>query len=296
MTPDDKFIGSLEAYLDEYEGMTPLPDPVRDAVRAQLPMTKQLGRFSGPMRRFPLMNNNFVRVALVAAALVVVVIIGANLLPRPSVGPSPSVEPSLSAAPSATAASPKALPTDAQFPLTPGTYALGEDFPVGVTFDVPTGWVACSLSQLEQSVCQKVGGAFTGIGVSFTIIDNVVADPCGSPSALLDPPVGPSVDDLVTAISNLQGFEATAATDVTVDGFDGKLFTVTAPSSPACSDMKTWATADRTNGMGADEVTEMRILDVGGVRLVIVGTHGPTSSAEQLSTIQQIIASVHIEP
>jgi hypothetical protein len=48
--------------------------------------------------------------------------------------------------------------------------------------------------------------------------------------------------------------------------------------------------------MGAGEIIEMRILDVGGVRLVIAGTHSSISSAEQLSTMQQLIASVHIGP
>ena len=37
MTRNDDFIGQLEGYLDEYEGSTPLPDEVRDAIRAELP-------------------------------------------------------------------------------------------------------------------------------------------------------------------------------------------------------------------------------------------------------------------
>ena len=56
-------------------------------------------------------------------------------------------------------------------------------------------------------------------GVGFVIVDNVVSDPCDPTQPHLVPPVGPSVDDLVTAISNLAGFEATDPVDVTVDGF-----------------------------------------------------------------------------
>ena len=41
MTRDDDFIGQLEGYLDQYEGSTPLPDEVRDAIRAELPSTQQ---------------------------------------------------------------------------------------------------------------------------------------------------------------------------------------------------------------------------------------------------------------
>ena len=36
MTRDDTFVEQLENYLDEYEGLTPLPDLVRDDVRAAL--------------------------------------------------------------------------------------------------------------------------------------------------------------------------------------------------------------------------------------------------------------------
>ena len=39
MTAHDPFINQLEDYLDEYEGNTPLPEAVRDAIRAELPST-----------------------------------------------------------------------------------------------------------------------------------------------------------------------------------------------------------------------------------------------------------------
>lgn len=245
------------------------------------------------------MNSNIVRFGVAAAVVVLAIIIGINFLPGSYIGGPPEATPSPSeAAPSpSAAASPKALTLEMDVALTPGTYSLAEGFPVAITFAVPTGWVSCSAGPaLEQGVCQKVGGVFAGVGVGFLIVENVVADPCTS--QLLDPPVGPSVDDLVSAISNLEGFEATTATDVTLDGFDGKQFTLTAPSSPACGDLKTWANADAdgTYGVGAGEILEMWILDVGGVRVVIAGGHGPTSTEEELSALRQVIASTQIEP
>ncbi len=68
MTRDDDFIGQLEGYLDEYEGSTPLPDEVRDAIRAQLPSTQQRPAW-WPARRFPEMNS-FAKFGLAAAAVV----------------------------------------------------------------------------------------------------------------------------------------------------------------------------------------------------------------------------------
>ena len=282
MTRDDDFIGQLEGYLDEYEGFTPLPAAVRDAIHAELPTAKQIGLI-WPIRRFPIMNSNVVRFGIAAAAVVLAVILGVNFLSQPNVGDAP--EPTATTSPEAQA-TPSELPFNGS--LAAGSYSLGPSFPVGLTFDVPEGWESCSSGALEQCVMRE---GETPIGVAFLIIENVVADPCGSP-AELDPPVGPSVDDLVTAISNFEGFEATAATDITVDGFQGRQFTVTAPEIEGC---KTWATVNGTNGVGPGEINEMRILDVNGVRVVITAAHFPEASADQLSALNSIIASIQIE-
>jgi hypothetical protein len=289
MTPQDDFIGQLEGYFDEYEGPTPLPEGIRDAVRAQLPKTRQIGLLPGPMRYEDMMSKP-IQFAIAAAAVVLAVVIGISLLSGPNIGNDPEQ----TASPTATATadgSPTALPPG-EGPLDAGTYSLDTSFPVGITFEVPDGWRSCSEGEVDQGVC--LYGDPRGVGVSFLIVDNVVADPCGPINQLIDPPVGPSVDDLVTAISNLEGFEATAATDVTVDGFSGKQFTVTAPEVEGCG--ATWVVGDRTNGVGPAEVNEMRILDIDGVRAVISGSYFVGASEEQLSALHSVIASIQIAP
>ena len=84
---------------------------------------------------------------------------------------------------------------------------------------------------------------------AFQIVDNALAAECADQETaeLLDPPVGPSVDDLVTAIASLEGYEATDPVDITVDGYQGKEFTLTSVSH-GCG--ATWATADRINRHG----------------------------------------------
>lgn len=262
-------------------------DRVLDLVLDQLDTTPQR-RAGWLARRLPTMNNNIIRFGVAAAAVVLAVILGVNFLSGPSVGgdqdPTPSPTPTA-------AVSPVELPSLEGVPLSAGTYSLGASFPVGITFEVPSGWSSCSQGVLEQGLCY---GGHPGVALTFLIVDNVVADPCDSSRTLLDPPVGPSVEDLVAAISNLAGFEASATTDVTVDGFQGKQFTLTAPDIEGCG--WTWATADRTAGVAATEVNEVRILDVDGVRLVITGTYFPQTPEESLSAYQQAIASVGIEP
>ena len=64
-------------------------------------------------------------------------------------------------------------------------------------------------------------------GRYFDEVANIYADGCQW--VLVDPPVGPTVDDLVAAWANVPDFAATAAVDVTVDGYAGKQIEFTVP-------------------------------------------------------------------
>jgi hypothetical protein len=283
MSSDRDVTRIVRSWLDE--GVTQLPDRVLDAVLDQVPATAQR-RFPWRLARFALTNNP-VGLAL-TAAVVVALVLGISLLSGPSVGDhrdaTPTPRPS---------ASPISRP-GATWPLAAGTYSL-PDFPLAITFTVPTGWHSCSDNLVEQSVCYTSTDFALDTRVSFLIVENVVADPCSPGEEPLDPPVGPSVDDLVAAISSLEGFEASAPVALTLGGYHGKRFTLTTPIDPGC-DLKTWATKDRTNGVSPGEVNLLQVLDVAGTRLVIAGAYYPAEPAapERRAAIEQIIASVQI--
>ena len=76
-----------------------------------------------------------------------------------------------------------------------------------------SGWGVVTGSPLFGFVTAQVG--------------NIYADPCQWESV---PPFGPTVDDLVAAWANVPGFDATATTDVTVDGYAGKQIEFTVPN------------------------------------------------------------------
>ena len=61
----------------------------------------------------------------------------------------------------------------------------------------------------------------------FDDISNIYADGCHW--VLVDPPVGPTVDDLVAAWADVPELAATAAVDVTIDGYAGKQIEFTVP-------------------------------------------------------------------
>ena len=230
--------------------------------------------------------NVYAKAAVAIVAVIAVAGIGLALLrpgstsgvgAAPSPSPSPTIVPSLSPEVEA---------------LGPGTYALGAGFPVPITIGIPTGWQSCSASPVEQGVCAPDTGQTPGGGVAFSIITNVVADPCRE--ALKSPPVGPSVDDLVAAITGLDRFQATAPVDITLDGYRGKGFELTAPAGSTC-ELKTWATANRTNGVGLGEVNLIRIFDVGGVRVMVAGAYHPDTGGPNARTqVEQVLDSVQI--
>jgi hypothetical protein len=214
--------------------------------------------------------------------------------PTASASPPPASE---AASTSSAAATPGELPIAGGRALTAGNYSLSE-FPADITFEIPAleppaEWFTCSPSAVEQAVCYEWTPEMV-VAVTFQIVDNVVAECSDQETAeLLDPPVGPSVDDLVTAISSLEGYEATAPVDITVSGFQGKEFTLTAVTH-GCG--ATWATADRVTGMGTGESNLLRILDVDGVRVVISGAYHAETPEADVATIEQVMDSVQIEP
>ena len=287
MTRNDQFIGQLESYLEDYEGSTPLPEGVRDAIRAEVPTIHQRTAW-WPARRLPTMNN-IMRLALATAAVAVAAVVGYSYFSGGNVGgpsiddPSPTVE-----------ATPAALRLS-EGPIEAGRYTLGEDFPVPTTFDVPAQWIACSSGVMEQGVCRLAGRGFPQIGLTFSYVENVAADPCAED--LLDPPIGPTVDDLVTAISSLEGFEATAPEDVTIDGFNAKRFTLTASADPLCDSIATWATQTRVNGIGASEINLLHVVDVDGVRLLLSSAHFEnTTTPEDFAALDELISSIDFAP
>jgi hypothetical protein len=120
MSTDRDTTRIVRSWLEE--GVTALPDRVLDAVLDQVPATSQR-RSMWPARRFRQMNVS-VRLALAAAAVLVVAFAGIQFLtPNQQIGGPPTSPPSAapSASPTPSASPVPALPA-AGNPVFPGTY------------------------------------------------------------------------------------------------------------------------------------------------------------------------------
>ena len=284
MKPDRDANGIVRTWMEN--GVTQLPDRILDDVLLEIRAIPQRRRSWGGATLPQL--NRAAQVGLATAAVLLVVAMGlAVFLSGRGVGshiggPTPTPTPT-----------PMALPQD-PIRLEAGAYAIDDPFPVRVTVEVPEGWTPTPFGPLETGV-SRVGD---GGGVAVVIVDNVVSDPCDASQPQLVPAVGPSVDDLVAAISNWAGFETTDPVDVTVDGFQGKQFELTAPGKSFChSAISTWSTVQRTNGMSANEVNLLRILDVAGTRVLVAAAHQPgKTTARDVAEIRRVFDSVHFAP
>lgn len=285
------------------------PDQALQIVLAAVPSIRQLPGSRRPWR-YPVMRNNqwlAAAVGVIALGAIGLAVLQPGLISGPAGKPSPASSPSqaLVASPSPARAGPIALPRDVE--LAPGGYSIGGTlFPVEATFDVPSGWAACGSSSGAVDICatdnRLTPRNWSGRELSFLIVKNVVADPCDSTGRQVDPPVGPSVGDLVTAISKLPGFKVTALTNIDINGLRGQEFELTAPSNVTggCL-LRTWSssigTNDGINQVTPGEINLVRVLDVDGTRLMIAARYFPaTTSSDELAEPRQVFESVRFEP
>jgi hypothetical protein len=174
-----------------------------------------------------------------------------------------------------------------------------------MTFTIPAGWTS------RYGIPNKDRGGPGEIAVGNWIIANVYTDPCQWQGALLDPAVGPTIDDLANALAAQKRRNATAPSDVTLSGYPAKRVELSIPANldrATCDGgiIRTWvppgddgvnAYVDTENlGMHAGQLNVTYIVDVNGDRLVIDTWHMPGTSAADLAELDAILASMRIEP
>jgi hypothetical protein len=272
------------------DGPDQLADRVLEAALDEIHVTRQR-RVWGPARRFPSMGNAM-RLAALAAVLVVAVA-GLNFV-LPGDRGFGSLQPSPSPAPTPQGTIVVGDPVQ----LRPGTYITADPFLARVTVTVPGGWDG------------KLGGPYAayfsrlyGPGeVLFFVFDNVYADPCDYGKGLLDPAPGPTVDDLAAAWTAMPGVAATPPAAVTLGGYAGKQFTITAPASfDGCamgpdgySIFQLPLRAIWT--MVPDQRDRVWVLDVEGQRLVIIAPEQVDQTPQDKAEVQGILDSIRLAP
>jgi len=195
------------------EVVTALPDRVLDTVLDQVSATPQR-RSSWPARRFAQMNT-YPKLAIAAAAIVVVAVVGYNLLPtRGGVG-APSAPPS--ATPSVSPSPVAPLPSGS---MASGTYLISDPTLTLVPYSltVPAGWTGGDGASRGDS------GNGNGVRLTTWIITDVYSDACHWLGALV--PVTDKAS-LVAALAAQKGHTHSTPVETTIGGLPATKITFT---------------------------------------------------------------------
>jgi len=250
--------------------------------------------------------NTYTKLAMTAAAVVVVAVVGYNLLPRTgSVGvpatPTPSPTQSASPAPPAmleqapqAACSPGGGALDC---LAPGNYRLtGNVWPAEITLGVPAGWFEW-LPYTDRDAYDAVlvgpsTGGGSGWGLVFSVVDTVAKDPCDPTKGKYNRAETGTVDGLVAAMSGWPGFAVTAPVPTVVSGYSQQLVKLTSTRTVTdCPNGSVWTipqggSVDAYPMVGAPgkaRAGTYRIVDVNSTLLVIMATDFPQTSPNELA-------------
>jgi hypothetical protein len=308
MTTRQELDRSISAWL-EAEAPRRAPDDVLEASRDRIRNTRQR-RFWWPARRSFDMNN-FAKVLFATAAVVAVAVVAINLLPGTGSGTgsvpaspsmSPTQEPSMSPTPEPTAS----LVTHALTPFGPGGFDDQDPRAASITFtfDAPAGWEPFGLAGSDPGPGEALGvwidtnGAPDGATLAFYRGSGLFSDPClteEEADAEADVPVGPTVDDLVTALVDHPSLDVTSPGDVTLAGYSGKYLDLQVPDDiSACATYKPMDVHIYAQGPG--QRWHMWVLDVGGVRVLVETNDYAGTSAQRLAEEQAMIDSLEINP
>jgi hypothetical protein len=305
----------IHAFLNEGEEL--LRDQVYDAVRADIDHRAQRVVI-GPWR-FPVMNK-ILGFGLAAAAVVVAVLIGSQLIgsPATNVG-GPGDEPSPTPEASVVGPTPESTPTWTGIAEGPYVVTNTEDSPVQVTVDITApGWAplagvdAVTKNDDGLDAPQTEGGALLAwawpAGTEFA----VYGDPCQwattAPETSATTP-----DEIAAAFASQAQTEASPAVDVTIGGYAGKAVTLQVPLTyevEGATREEEFAACDESvfayygssvdgevarNAQGPGEFDELWILDVDGVIVILNAVYGPETPGELVDEMRVLAESATFE-
>lgn len=238
--------------------------------------------------------SNAHKVGRPVMVVLLIAIIAASLASCQAGSSAPT--PAASVAVSAEATATPVPRLNSQDPLDPGRYQVNAGIPATVTVAVPSGWSAGG----DWVVIGPRGNDEpNGMAIRFYAIPNLAANPLSHAEGNLDPPVGPTVDDLVQAIVSHPAWTATEPTDITIDGHVGKLISIMIPLDaplPAGGEGQFYLFAEPGGGgiwgWAPGQTFDWYIVDVDGQRLIIDSYHYPGTSEPDLAAQRTVVESV----
>ena len=184
-----------------------------------------------------------------------------------------------------------------------------DDTPIRVRYTIPAaGWFAFIGSAKDIGE----GSDAERVGVLIADIWNLSTDACDQQSALM-PPVGPTVEDLAVALTQLPPFEVTSPpAEITSFGYSGTHLQLRIPHDQpfdeesgtfdGCIDgvLASWKSPPLNPAfygyVAPGDTEDFWILDVEGTRVVIAALATANASDELIAEQRAVLDSIVIEP
>ena len=191
--------------------------------------------------------------------------------------------------------------------LTPDALAVTGTFAIPFTADQPPDWQVNWLKTGGVELAKPVPGSYPAIRAAVRVFvpTNAYADACHSSTGPMSPPMGPGVDDLVTALTNIPGVRVSVpAHDVTIDGFTGKAFDLESTLKNAdCPDDGPWfpmwtyddAGTQTFSGPGSNFHQHIAVLDVHGTRVLVESWTFNDTSVSDIVDTQHVFDSIDFQ-
>jgi hypothetical protein len=121
------------------------------------------------------------------------------------------------------------------------------------------------------------------------------SDPCLPVSHMpTDIKVGVTVDDFVDAVVAHPVFQVSEPVDTELDGYPGRLFTLTGP--PDISDCDNWRPWEPGISQGRNDNWNVWVIDVEGLRVILVAEESAGVPAEVKRDLKQMVESIRFVP
>lgn len=250
--------------------------------------------------------SNVVRLAIAAAAVVVVAIVGINLVPGlggvggPTATPTPSPLPSLSPTPSPSPSSLAQAWPSGSLARGPVSAALRLCDPRGRPCNPDVTPFSFTLPSSSWASDSRLSGALllgsaTPADSAWLLflgpIGTISTDPCAGRST----PVGPSVAEMASALATIPGTDAVGPTDVAIGGRPGKLVALTIHSDVPCELSSFWLYGNVSlYPSSLDSKIRIWITELDGAPFIVYADQvGANPGLTQ--EIQQIVDSIQFE-
>lgn len=303
MTSDRGLQGALQSWLheDRHEDATRILHTVLDGV-GTTPQHRPRRSVGGMLTM-----NKFVAIGLGAAAVVVVLFVGAQLINTPiPVGPNPTQ----SAAPSEESSE---APSEAEPSAQVGSPVVWLDgvnvvgLPVTITPPSPAWDPTLNFFAIERAGASDPPDGAAIMAFTYSPSWLVPGDACNTESTMPDEPSA-TVDELVAAFAAQASRDASAPVDITVDGHAGKSITLHVPDPiPAdCDNDQFCSFVDPYQGapedaycartaQGPGQIDELWIVSVDGWAVIIDGAYYAGTPDAHVEEMRAIVDSIRFE-